>query len=294
MRINYSPFITPMLTIPKDIARLLAPRAPVVINSAPKAHALSSTLPNFRLETDLDAYTFDPYRPFTDYKDLPHINTKKLPKKPTDIRGLDTAAFSHVGRKQMYKNMPHLLRNQFFSLKFFPSSHHLSLARKSNVAYTFSNRGGNVLNDADLQSAFSKYKGEYRKMPFFLTLPTPRDSAVHRGKYRKAVKTCLFESLHRIVLAKEVKMVGGIFFFRFHNSPATAEDYERIRNDLDLAVATLVRDTAFQKLLRKIVQKQNQDFNNGERLLKEVRPENTLGAKRVPGYYPKLPYLRTR
>lgn len=193
----------------------------------------------------------------------------------------------------MFKKSPAVVRSKFFVLKFFPALHHLSLVRKSNIAYTFSNRGGSVLNDTALLAAFSKYKGKYRDILFFKTQPSPRDTAVGRTKFRKAVKRSLFSSLHKLA-ANDVALVLGIFFFKFDAMPATKEDYVNLQSDMDKAVAKITSDKTYISALNQSVKQQNRDFDNGKGLIKEARFETLLGASRVPGYYPKLPFIRTR
>lgn len=226
------------------------------------------------------------------YSNWPHITTKKLPRRPTDIKGVDHIAYTHVERKQMFKKMPMVKQNAFFKLKFFPYYHHLSLVRKSNIAYTFSNGGGSPLNDSELYKAFKAYKGPYARNAYFRTTPHPKDKAVARAKFRKLIKRSLFEALHAIVPNEAPFTVSGIWFFKFDASPRTEDDYAMIKRDMHSAVKKVHKDREFQLKLGQLLQKHNKDFNYGEILVKDATLENNPGANRVPGYYPKLPFIK--
>lgn len=217
-----------------------------------------------------------------------------LPQKPTDIKGVDQAVYKHINRKQMLKKMPTLWSNKFFTLKFFPELHHISLARKSNIAYTFTNRGGFNLNDPVLEKALGGYKGKYKKYTFFQENLCPLDTAVGRAKYRKFIKRSLFSSLHKYIKEEsELELVKGVFFFRFSIAPATDADKLQVMTDLDLAIKMLLNPGLDFKLkVLRTVKDQNKAFRNGEVLVREISFYNTIGAKNVPGYYPKLPYLK--
>lgn len=228
-----------------------------------------------------------------DWKSLPHITDKALPQKPTDIKGVDAAAYTHMQRKQLLRNIPVLMQNKFFVLKFVDALHHLSLVRKSNIAYTFSNFGTPVLNDKTLEAAFKKYKGKYRQLNFFQSLPLATDTATERILYRKRVKRGLFQALHKNLphaAAGDIRKVSGIFLFRFVTCPATHEDYLVLERDLDLAVNKILTHKAYVTNLANITDQQNKAFKNGKFLKQDVTVENTLGAENVPGYFPKLPF----
>ncbi|CUM48709.1 unnamed protein product [Debaryomyces tyrocola] len=216
-----------------------------------------------------------------------------LPEKPTDIKGVDQVVYKHVQRKQILRKLPTLMSSKFFTLKFFPDLHHISLARKSNIAYTFTNRGGFNLNDPVLAKSLTEYKGKYKKLAFFQEKLCPLDTAVGRAKYRKFIKRSLFESLHKYVKsAEDLDQVRGVFFFRFTIVPATESDRQQVMTDLDLALNVLLKSNLNYKLqLLSVVKEQNKAFRNGQVLVKEVKMYNTIGARNVPGYYSKLPYI---
>lgn len=276
------------------LTKLRQPRPPVVICKRPEPPLTSKLTPlpssqKYRYVKGgyLKNYPTKPTK-------WPHITSSKLPEKPTDIKGVDHSAYCHVERKQMFKKMPTLKTNQFFVLKFFPYYHHLSLVRKSNIAYTFSNNGGSPLNDYALYDAFKKYRGKYAKMSYFRTTPNPKDKAVARAKFRKLVKRSLFEALHEVVpeQQKDVKLVSGIWFFKFDLSPRTEEDYKQVKLDLLSAVKTVYKDRRFQKLTSDMLARHNKEQNYGESLVSDASHENNPGAAKVPGYFPKLPFLR--
>lgn len=228
----------------------------------------------------------------TKYTRWPHITNKALPQKPTDIKGVDHLVYSYREKARILRQMPLLVKNTFFRLWYFPYYHHLSRARKSNIAYTFSNRGGDPLNDGALYEAFKKYRGPYSRDKFFKTTPHPKDKAVDRVKYRRLVKQSLFQALHDIVPQNQLRVasVSGIWFFQFDASPCTEEDFVMVKKDILNAVRRVHSDPKLQKSLESQLKKHNKQCNYGDQLLKNARFENTPGAKNVPGYYPKLPF----
>lgn len=281
--------------IGKFLPNSSAPRSPI----SPVCSLTQKIQPNKFIGKTAQPYQVE----FRSYKDFLKDRYKKeyppnhirdiLPLKPTDIKGVDQAVYKHVHRKQMLKKMPTLLSSKFFTLKFFPDLHHVSLARKSNIAYTFTNRGGFNLNDPLLATALTEYKGKYKKLGFFQETLCPLDTAVCRVKYRKFIKRSLFLSLHKHVkIPQDLEQVRGVFFFRFTIVPATEDDRKQVIADLDQAVNILLRPSLNFKLkLWSIVKDQNKTFRNGEILVKEVNMYNTIGARNVPGYYSKLPYI---
>jgi hypothetical protein len=256
-------------------------------------------LPNKYIEETTGAFqaNFKNCKEFVKYRyneEYPPSHIRNcLPEKPTDIKGVDQVVYKHVHRKQMIRKLPTLLSSKFFTLKFFPDLHHVSLARKSNIAYTFTNRGGFNLNDPLLAKSLTEYKGKYKKLAFFQEKLCPLDTAVGRAKYRKFIKRSLFESLHKYVkLPKDLDQVRGVFFFRFTIVPATESDKQQVMTDLDLALNVLLKSNLNYKLqLLNVVKEQNKAFRNGQVLVKEVKMYNTIGARNVPGYYSKLPYI---
>lgn len=190
--------------------------------------------------------------------------------------------------------MSTVVQNSFFTLKFFPALHHLSLVRKSNVAYTFTNYGGPVLNDSQLLAEFAKYSGKYRNLNFFKSLPVAFGTASQRIKNRKLIKRSLFEALHNQVPSTPdaVRKISGIWFFKFNAAVATEKDIHTVKKSLALAVRKIYSNASFANEVARITEQQNQDKRAIKQLLREIRPENTLGAARVIGYYPKLPYSR--
>lgn len=266
---------------------------------APMSQRTVPILPNQYIVDKTETYQAD----FRNYKEFARRRYSKeyypsyirniLPENPTDIKGVDQAVYKHVHRKQILKKLPTLLSSKFFALKFFPELHHVSLARKSNIAYTFTNRGGFNLNDPLLAKSLTEYKGKYKKLAFFQEKLCPLDTAVGRAKYRKFIKRSLFQSLHKFVkTSRDLDQVRGVFFFRFSIVPATESDKQQIMKDLDLALNILLKpDLKYNLQLLGVVKEQNKAFKNGQLLVKEVKMYNTIGAKNVPGYYPKLPFI---
>ncbi|RKP30421.1 hypothetical protein METBISCDRAFT_9282, partial [Metschnikowia bicuspidata] len=213
-----------------------------------------------------------------------------LPKLPEDIKGVDTSVYIPLNRKIGLKSCPTLLQTRFFALKYLPLNYDLCAARKSNIAYTFTNFQVSVLNSQSLAKQFSSYKGKYRHLPFFLTQPSPMGTAVTRSNYRKLVKRLLHDALLQTVSDNDVAKVSGVFVFRFQAVPTTEEEIQLVKNDLIRAVQKVYSDTAYQKSLQSFVHSQNSKAQlDGVR--KNVQRENTIDAHKVPGYVPKLPYL---
>lgn len=206
-------------------------------------------------------------------------NTADFPKLAIDIRGVDTFVHRYIYGKLW--RPPTAWRCRFFSLRFFPESHNVCAARKSRVAYTFTNFGGVVLNDAALLTLFKQYSGKYRSHSFFQTQPIPRSKASDRIKYRKLLKRFLFEAV-------EKKNMGGVFAFRLDVSPATRQDYAELREEVHKAVLN-VASRPFQQRLELSVAEQNRLFS-----LEQVRAGVTRSNALVDPRYStdKLPFLR--
>lgn len=224
------------------------------------------------------------------WKDLPHITQKSLPLKPTDIRGVDTLTYYQISRMIFSKSVPTLNKNRFFMLKFFPFDHHFSFSRKSNVAYTFSNRQVGLLNDRVLMDRFSKYKGKYKRLGFFNTQPLPLGTSVARTKYRKLVKRELHKSLWDVVpnVPQELAKVSGVFAFLFLAVPTVESELQKVSLEVRRAVETLYGNEEFNRSIREMVQRQT--FPRIP--LGTFQLENHIDARKVPCYYPKLPYLK--
>lgn len=231
-----------------------------------------------------------PWRP-TPWKNLPHITNQRLPPDPTDIRGIDLAAYGYINRRNGPLKLPVLAQCAFFTLRFIPASHPICGARKSNVAYTFTNYGSPVLNSTALQKAFKAYKGKYRSLEFFSSVPAPMDTAAARIKNRKHIKRTLHLVLHEVVpdTPAGVQLVSGIFHFKYSCLAATEDDKRVLRDNLRQAVARL-KDTSFRRSLESVCEAQSRD-SLWAQLFRDVKPENTVGARQVPGYFPKLPFL---
>lgn len=260
-------------------------------------HGLVTVLPRVKPNPLIGqhiARTFDPRgAKLPSWESLPHITQKRLPASPTDIRGIDSSGYKYIERGQLYRNLPSLLLNKFLILKFIPVSHHFSGLRKSNIAYTFTNYSSNVLNDEKLLQFFKQYKGPLSTLDFFKSVPMPMGTAVSRIHYRKFVKRSLFQALHELVPNNEtaVQKVSGIFFFKFKNVATTVNEKDSLAADLRRAISLLVSDESFTAQLDRVVSKQNASAPGLLSIANEIKLENFMGSKLVPGYFPKLPYL---
>ncbi|ODV77501.1 uncharacterized protein CANTADRAFT_33433, partial [Suhomyces tanzawaensis NRRL Y-17324] len=172
-----------------------------------------------------------------------------LPQRPTDIKGVDEAVYLHLRKPKVSRTMPRVFRNEYFSLRFFPQDHHVSRFRKSNVAYTFSNRGGYKLNDKILEESLNKYKGKYRSLNYFRENLQPLHTAFGRTTYRKFIKKCLFNSLHKHTKTQlDFEKVSGVFRFMFNLVPGTSEERQIIKQDMDRCIQRVL-SPAFEKEL---------------------------------------------
>lgn len=278
------------------IKQLLSSNASKQIPNVSKPSSITALVSPNSLLNLRPKYEFSPsYFTGGNWRLLPHINQRILPAAPTDIKGVDTAAYFMISRAISHKSAPRVIQNRFFLLKFLPKSHYLSLARKSNVAYTFSNFRISILNSSDLEACFSKYKGSYRNLDYFKTQPHPMGSAVARTKYRKFVKRELHKHLWDVVpnLESEIVKVSGIFCFRFTAVPTTEEELQLVSNDIRKAVNKVYCDNIYHQNLQRYVRLQD-DRGGSSSLTQNVQKENNIDANQVPGFYPKLPFLFSR
>lgn len=226
------------------------------------------------------------------WRSLPHITNQCLPTTHLDIKGVDSAAYVMLNRRTSLKTFPKLMQNRFFSLRYIPLNHFLASARKSNIAYTFTNSQVDILNSPQLASQFKTYKGSYKSLPYFQTLPAPMSTAFARTKYRKLVKKALHEALHTVVPNNEkgVARVSGVYMFKFSAVPTTKEEIQSIRDNLVKAITKVYGDETFRQSLQLSV---GSLMKSGDKktLLKSILRENTIDAHEVPGYIPKLPFL---
>ncbi|GEQ70907.1 hypothetical protein JCM33374_g4587 [Metschnikowia sp. JCM 33374] len=231
-------------------------------------------------------------RPIVPWHKLPHIRSDKLPQKATDIRGIDAAGHQVFSRKQVFGKIPKLSASKYFSVTFIPANHVIGSLRKSNIAYTFTNYGGHNLNDQTLQKCFTEYRGKYKSLGFFKTIHSPMGTAVSRCKLRRLVKEALFKALHEVIpnTPTEVAKVAGIFHFKFQRYPAGREK-QALRADINNAVVRLYTNTTLSSTLASVSKQSNRDYRNVRMLVRDIRPENAIGADSTPGYYPKLPFL---
>ena len=215
-----------------------------------------------------------------------------LPSVPTDIRGVDAMVYMNIRKPRLTKDIPRVVSNLFFSLKFFPVEHHFSLFRKSNIAYTFTNKAGHKLNSKALEAVLNTYLGKYKSLNFFRENLQPLHTAFGRTRFRKLIKSSLHESLHKLVkLEQDVSRVSGIFRFSFSLVPTTSNDRATIQNDLDKAVKTILSNQTFRKKLLLAVHSSNSNKQDIAYLRKGVTKFNSIGERNVPGYYPKFPFI---
>lgn len=218
----------------------------------------------------------------------PSADPNFLPQNRVDIRGIHSAGYLHVYSRKLFRQMPTLVGNKFFSLKFFPSTHHLSYVRKSNIAYAFSHTGGLEFNNARLASHFKLYRGPFQSHPFFRVKALPLRSACQRTKYRKRIRTAMVEAF--AALKPDVNKVAGVYFFRLAQPPATNEDLAFVKERVLQAVKE-IQDDEFQAKVNLIAKSH---LTHWPVLEKTVRSQMGFAVQGAHAKYPFLPKSRRK
>jgi hypothetical protein len=210
---------------------------------------------------------------------------KKLPLVD-EIRGLDQSAYM-----SLYSNnkIPTIAQTKFFLLRFFPKQHYLSLFRKSNIAYTFTNKGGYKLNNPELENAIDAYKGKYRNNSMFSKNIRPLDTAFGRYRYRRYVRRILCNTIQETVPFNKIHTVEGIFQFQFRIVPTNPKDRQEIRNSIKHAISTVTHNRKFQNKLLITCKK----LNNPKRIkqLKFTIISTVKNDLTVDSVNAKLPFI---
>lgn len=214
----------------------------------------------------------------------------ELPAVPTDIKGIDLLAYRYLNRKKNSKSVPTLASSKYIQLKFYPDDHLLCIARKSNVAYTFTNSsGGFVFNNPQLSEQFKSYNGKYKRHLFFNKNLSPLNSAVKRVLFRRIVKRGLFNSLHKHIkpenVESEILKVRGVYQFRLFVIPKNEQERQEVQRSIDNAIEKILSGKLkFETPL--VTPREREEFRKSLRLYKSP------GEKNVRGYTPKFPFLR--
>ena len=204
-----------------------------------------------------------------------HAKADKIPGKVTDIRGVASEAYPFMRRKEYQKGAQDLVKDQFVLLTFYPATHPIGALRKSNVAYMFNNYGTSMFNNPGIAKDFKNYKGRLSKSDkFFRTNHDPLRTAVMRTRFRKLVKTLLFEAL----IDKDPFVVRGVYMFRFKRYPSSLNDKETLRKHISEAVTKV-----------KTCEELYYEPHLVDRLLKLVRRHRFPPVLR--GYTEKFPFL---
>ncbi|CAH2354442.1 hypothetical protein CLIB1423_16S02762 [[Candida] railenensis] len=214
----------------------------------------------------------------------------ELPALPTDIKGIDSSAYRFLNRKKNTKTVPTLVSGKYFQLKFYPDDHLLCIARKSNIAYTFTNSsGGFVFNNAQLSEQFKSYNGKYKRHLFFNKVLSPLNSAVKRVLFRRIVKRGLFNSLHKYVqpenVESEISKVRGVYQFRLFVIPKNEQEKQEVQSAIDNAIEKILSGK-LKLETPQVSPREKEEFRKSLRLYKSP------GEKNVRGYSPKFPFLR--
>lgn len=236
---------------------------------------------------------------FISYK----INQKKfnnyklpcLPENVQDMKGVDQAVYKYVHRQSLLRNIPTLSSNEFFILKFIPTTHHVSLFRKSYFSLMFSNKGGYALNNPELSRLLLTYTGRYKKHSFFRERLFPLDKSVVRSIYRKNTRKAMLYALRENIRTEnELKNAAGIYYFQFFVVPKLEEDYLKLSKYINDALKKVLdQKSTFNLELRRIVMAQNK-LNNIAWLERNVKRANYIGNSRFVRHFPKLPFFRPK
>lgn len=228
-------------------------------------------------------------RRFSNYK-LPC-----LPENVHDMKGVDQAVYKYVHRQSLLRNIPTLISNEFFILKLIPTTHHVSLFRKSYFSFMFTNKGGYALNDPELSQLLLKYNGRYKKHSFFRERLFPLDKSVVRSIYRKNTRKAMFYALRENIRTEDdLKNAAGIYYFRFLAVPKLEEDHLKLSKYINNALKKVLDPkSTFNLDLRRIVIAQNK-LNNTAWLERNVKRTNYIGDPRFMRHFPKLPFLRSK
>lgn len=216
----------------------------------------------------------------------PNNSHGEIPLLPSYIKGVDEGAYLML--LTLYK-FPTIAQGKFFALRFFPTQHYMSLFRKSNIAYTFSQKGGFKLNDAKLEKKFDQYRGKYHNHPFFARTIKPLDTAFNRHRYRWYVRGVLHDTIRDLVPQDQVHSVEGIFQFQFGVVPTCPEDRLEIRRLIKDGVLKVLNNKAYQRKLLSVCKQQNKP-----RLIKQLKQQVLATNKRdlsVESVAKKLPFL---
>lgn len=195
-----------------------------------------------------------------------------LPQTPTDIKGVDASVYQHLRNNRFSKLIPTVTNNKYFSLKYYPSNHYISMFRKSTIAYTFTNKGGYKLNDQTLEAALQDYKGKYRNDTFFKENLQPLETSFGRIQYRRFIKKCLFDSIWKTVSYEQelpgrtniesisptdIKKLSGVFRFTFLHVPKTTKEKEDVLSSMQFSLKRILNDSKYQKELQRGTEKSN-------------------------------------
>ncbi|KAK6462339.1 hypothetical protein DFJ63DRAFT_335669 [Scheffersomyces coipomensis] len=225
-----------------------------------------------------------------------YSDSRRLPQVPTDIKGVDPEAYFGLTFFKGMNQIPLLIDNDFFNLKFIPKQHFIAQYRKSNIAYTFQNHGGYKLNDPELEKSVNSYKGRYKANTFFMEKLTPFSTAFGRIRYRKLLKRLLFNAVKEVEDKNDPKALdlAGIYKFSFKRVPNTSEEIDRCQGDLLSSVDKILHHKQLQTKL--IESYRDAKFKNGDlnNLRSKATLYNTVRPQRVPGFLPKYPFLNPK
>lgn len=202
-----------------------------------------------------------------------------LPRLPQDIKGIASGAHTYMLRSKILRKIDSIT-TEFFTLKFLPSSHIISSARKSNIAYSYVFTNSKVLGSQTLETKQQSYKGPWKHLTFFHTKSHPLRGAYQRSIYKKQVKEVLFNSLQKYVKDDEIPRAEGVYFFYLGGPPRVKEEVVRLQEQMDNAISQLLR---FRGSL---------DTSNDTRTTNAMKINPTFEPYQTLGYYPKLPFQK--
>ena len=197
-----------------------------------------------------------------------------FPSTPSDIKGMDQTAYKYLNRNKALHKTPTIVSTPFLQVKFFHKNHFIARARKSNIAFGHFNSGVPIMNDKLLEKAVCTYSGKYKNQAFFGERSNPLSTAVGRTQYKKLVRRCLFNSLHRHFKGPNrenvIDKVSGVYFVQFFKVPVTQKDRNVVSRGFDKAIDSVISP----KTQRKAADAAQGNGDTFKRLVTEVGRKN--------------------
>lgn len=270
-------------------------KGPSLLNNRLATSMLSDTPLAMKPSTSITSWTkssvlpmrsrFENHKEWLDkWRKPANTDRETLPEKKEDIKGVHSVTYNHLYR---IKQPPVLYQDQFLSITFFPVEHHISLARKSNVALMFTLKGGIKLNDRSSEDSLRKYSGKYQGHSFLQQARLPLDSACRRSKYRKYVRKFMVDAINRLKHHKKIGNVAGVYYFRFKLFPTSGSDLRLLKLGVYSAFQRVLDDVVYnRKLLEHCLVVNGLKFQD---MLRTCQKQKLSRSDLIPGV-PKFPF----